>query len=91
MAFKPERYLTRDGQLDPAMHDAESATFGFGRRICPGRHFAVDSVWIAVASTLAMFTLSSPLDEHGTPVKPSGEYTTGFAMCARRICCLRCQ
>ena len=29
-------------------------------RICPGRYFADDSVWLAIASVLHAFTLSSP-------------------------------
>jgi hypothetical protein len=36
--FKPERYLTADGKIDPNVRDPRTACFGFGRRICPGRH-----------------------------------------------------
>jgi len=78
MEFRPERYLKTDGQLDPAMHDAELAAFGFGRRICPGRHMSSDSVWVTIASILSTFTLSKPLDEHGHVIEPNGEYTSGF-------------
>ncbi|KAF9238847.1 cytochrome P450 [Melanogaster broomeanus] len=35
--FKPERFLNSDGTLND---DAVGYVFGFGRRICPGRHFA---------------------------------------------------
>ncbi|EIW84505.1 hypothetical protein CONPUDRAFT_151520 [Coniophora puteana RWD-64-598 SS2] len=31
--------------------------WGFGRRICPGRNFAVNSVWIAIARLLAQFII----------------------------------
>ena len=85
MVFKPERFLTEDGQLNPAMQDAEQAVFGFGRRICPGRHMASDTIWLTVASILSTFTLTNPLDEHGSPITPSGEYISGFVMCVR--CC----
>ena len=30
--FKPERFLTRDGRLDPAVRDPSLIAFGFGRR-----------------------------------------------------------
>ena len=83
MAFKPERYLMPDGQLDPTMHNAELAAFGFGRRICAGRHMSVDSVWIAVASILSTFKLTNALDNQGNVVTPSGEFSAGFIMCVR--------
>lgn len=31
-SFNPERFLTKDGQLDPDVKPPESAAFGFGRR-----------------------------------------------------------
>ena len=31
MVFRPERYL-KDGKLNPAVRDPDSAVFGFGRR-----------------------------------------------------------
>lgn len=74
----PERFLTADGKLNPDMKDAELAAFGFGRRICPGRHMALSSIWIAMASVLSTFTLSKSLDEEGKVIEPSGEYTTGL-------------
>lgn len=30
--FTPDRFLTSDGQLDPAVQDPELAAFGYGRR-----------------------------------------------------------
>ena len=32
-AFRPERFLTADGQLDTSVVDPETLAFGFGRRI----------------------------------------------------------
>ncbi|KAI0033835.1 cytochrome P450 [Vararia minispora EC-137] len=58
-AFDPDRFLPSaakpSGEPDPAR-----AAFGFGRRICPGRFFAEDSVWLAVASLLHAFVLADP-------------------------------
>jgi len=77
-SFIPERYLTDDGQLNPAMKDVETGAFGFGRRICPGRHMALNSMWIIVASVLATFTLSKPRDRDGNAIEPSVQYTQGL-------------
>jgi cytochrome P450 len=37
--FKPERFL-KNGQLDSSVRDPMDIAFGFGRRICPGKHLA---------------------------------------------------
>jgi Cytochrome P450 len=53
--FKPERFLNPDGSLreDPILASA----FGFGRRICPGRHFAEATLFITVASLFSVFNI----------------------------------
>ncbi|TFK27950.1 cytochrome P450 [Coprinopsis marcescibilis] len=66
MAFKPERYI-RDGRIDETVLDAEAASFGFGRRICPGRQLSIESIFLTVASTLSVFDIIAPKDENGTP------------------------
>lgn len=65
--FRPERYL-KDGKIDPSVPDAERAAFGFGRRICPGRHFSDDALFLFASSLLAAFHVSPPNDEDGNPV-----------------------
>ncbi|KAG1768028.1 cytochrome P450 [Suillus placidus] len=45
--FKPERFLHEDGSLTS---DTMPLGFGWGRRICAGRHLADASLWIAIAS-----------------------------------------
>jgi cytochrome P450 len=44
-AFKPERWLKSDGQLDPDAKDP-LAFFGFGRRLCPGRYLAMGAIFV---------------------------------------------
>jgi len=83
--FQPERFL-KDSALNPAIKHPEEA-FGFGRRICPGKHVAYDSVWLVVSSLLAAFDISKAMGEDGHVIEPSGEYTTGtlwyvFVSCA---------
>ncbi|KAF8844764.1 cytochrome P450, partial [Paxillus ammoniavirescens] len=63
--FKPERFLDSDGTLN---QDTISYVFGFGRRICPGRHFADASLWSAIASVLAVFKIKK-CDAHFTEPK----------------------
>ncbi|KAJ7458888.1 cytochrome P450 [Mycena latifolia] len=75
-AFKPERFL-RDGKLNPAVRDPEAA-FGFGRRICPGKHMAVATLWITIASILATLNIKKLRDENGKEVEPSYEYYPGL-------------
>ncbi|KAJ8482310.1 hypothetical protein ONZ51_g5439 [Trametes cubensis] len=58
--FEPERWLVSDKEdmpLDPA-----DWTFGFARRICPGKHLAENSVFIFISTLLAMFDISPPKD-----------------------------
>lgn len=66
--FIPERYLDDDGNLDPSVPDSEMAGFGFGRRICPGRHFGKDTIFLFAASILATFNIAQPKDEEGNCV-----------------------
>ncbi|GJE84150.1 cytochrome P450 [Phanerochaete sordida] len=76
--FDPTRFLTPDGQLDKSAPDPTEACFGFGRRICAGRYFALDAVWTSIACILSTLDIAKPLDAAGKPVEPSGEYTTGL-------------
>lgn len=76
--FLPERFLDDDGTLKP--DDTQNITFGFDRRICVGRHFADTSVWSAIATTLAVFTLSKQRDEHVHEVRVVPKFTSGLAV-----------
>ncbi|KAJ7436982.1 cytochrome P450 [Mycena galericulata] len=74
--FKPERFLTVDGELNPDAKDP-SAAFGFGRRFCPGRHMAMSSIWIGVVSILTAFNIDKAVDDQGQVIEPSYEYVSG--------------
>ncbi|KAJ7496460.1 cytochrome P450 [Mycena latifolia] len=73
--FKPQRFL---GDEYPTVQDPEMAAFGFGRRICPGRHMAVSSLWITIASILATMDIQKARDAHGKELEPSYEYFPGL-------------
>ncbi|KAI0326165.1 O-methylsterigmatocystin oxidoreductase [Cubamyces sp. BRFM 1775] len=66
--FLPERFLGLTEHGASPARDPEKFQFGFGRRICPGRHFSNDSLFITVASLLHVFNIDAPLDEDGKPV-----------------------
>ncbi|KZS94002.1 cytochrome P450 [Sistotremastrum niveocremeum HHB9708] len=78
--FNPERYIDSSGPkpvLRKDVQDPEDYTFGFGRRVCPGRHFATTGLWIAMATILTVFEISMPLDEDGNPITPTLEFGIG--------------
>ncbi|KIJ28554.1 hypothetical protein M422DRAFT_235598 [Sphaerobolus stellatus SS14] len=65
--FNPERFLPnkeRKIQRDPFMGGA----FGFGRRICAGRHLADASIFIMAASILTVFNIRKSRDENGNEI-----------------------
>ncbi|KAH6893746.1 cytochrome P450 [Coprinopsis sp. MPI-PUGE-AT-0042] len=68
MEFRPERYLDKSGKLDPSVLDPEAAAFGYGRRICPGRHFSTESLALMALNVLASFDVQPATDEAGQPI-----------------------
>ncbi|PVF95234.1 cytochrome P450 [Serendipita vermifera] len=62
--FKPERFLAEYNPKVNELPDAESLSFGFGRRICPGRHFAERSGIIYAARLLQAYEIRQ---EQGSP------------------------
>lgn len=79
-SFKPERFINPDGSLrdDPAV----ASLFGFGKRICPGRHLADATIFIVVASLLSVFDIKKGDDSEGPDVYP---FTGGGVRCGNRI------
>ncbi|KZP17553.1 cytochrome P450 [Athelia psychrophila] len=76
-SFNPERFM-KEGKLDPTVQDPALAAFGYGRRICPGRHMAIGTVWNTLASVLASFNIEKALDADGRQITPSGQYTSAL-------------
>ncbi|OTA98840.1 hypothetical protein M426DRAFT_101140 [Hypoxylon sp. CI-4A] len=74
LEFKPERFLATDGhepELDPG-----SWVFGFGRRVCPGRFLAENTLYLTIAQTLAVFNIGR-VKENGQEVVPAVILTPG--------------
>ncbi|THH01737.1 hypothetical protein EW026_g988 [Hermanssonia centrifuga] len=75
--FNPERFIT-DGTLDTNVRDPSTIAFGFGRRVCPGRHLAKDTLFLTIASTLYVYDIEAALDEERKPYALRAEQTTAF-------------
>ncbi|KAI0092996.1 cytochrome P450 [Irpex rosettiformis] len=72
--FKPERFLPKPegaGEIYPT-----NAIFGWGRRVCAGRHLAEGSLWTAAARILAVFSVSPITDAEGRAIKPDIKFRT---------------
>ncbi|GKT97060.1 cytochrome P450 oxidoreductase [Colletotrichum tofieldiae] len=74
MTFKPERFLASEGHEPEA--NPHKFVFGFGRRICPGRNLAENSIFLTVAQTLAVYSLSKPVRD-GRVIEPNIKFTPG--------------
>ncbi|CAE6411323.1 unnamed protein product [Rhizoctonia solani] len=64
-AFNPDRYLDHSVPRPPV--------FGWGRRKCPGVHFAEASAFITIASLLATFTFSKKRNSSAGEIVPKIE------------------
>ncbi|EJD08416.1 cytochrome P450 [Fomitiporia mediterranea MF3/22] len=71
--FRPERFLG-----DHPEPDSHNITFGFGRRVCPGKELADHTLFLTIAMSLAVFNVSWPLDADGKPVVQPGTYIPGL-------------
>lgn len=73
--FDPERFLAPRNEADP-----REIVFGYGRRICPGRHFADTTLWINVARLLAAFEMSKAVDANGNEIDPNPSGSAGLSL-----------
>ncbi|KAF5385581.1 hypothetical protein D9757_006773 [Collybiopsis confluens] len=75
-AFRPERFL--ESPKGPFTSINDISAFGFGRRVCPGRYMADNTVWLTIASVLATLNLGKAKDEAGSEIEVSEEFTNAF-------------
>ena len=71
--FKPERFLSPYSEPP-----ATNVTFGFGRRVCPGRVLADVSLFLTFAQSLAAFDIQKVRDESGNVVEPVHTFSSGI-------------
>ncbi|KAF8638368.1 hypothetical protein AX16_010515 [Volvariella volvacea WC 439] len=77
--FNPERFLDKNGKLNPDVM-FPSMAFGFGRRQCAGKEIALSSMWLTIVTILATLDITKAKDKDGNVIEPSGKYSTGL-MC----------
>ncbi|KAF9804495.1 hypothetical protein IEO21_09368 [Rhodonia placenta] len=84
--FFPERFLAvQDADSDD--HDPRKYIFGFGRRICPGRHFADSEIWLVVACIAATFDITKARDINGSEITPEVAFTQSFTSRPKAYAC----
>ncbi|KAF9046689.1 cytochrome P450 [Panaeolus papilionaceus] len=71
--FRPERFLNTDGSLKG--DDEFLISFGYGRRICPGKYIAFGNLYIMAVSVLATFDIRP---KKGAELPHDLEYTDGM-------------
>ncbi|KAF9488031.1 cytochrome P450 [Pleurotus eryngii] len=83
--FNPSRFLppSEGGKGEPQFEPA----FGFGRRVCPGKHLALANIWAVVSTVLATLQIGKSSDETGREITPSGKFNIGFTSCPKEFCC----
>ncbi|KAK0480126.1 cytochrome P450 [Armillaria novae-zelandiae] len=74
LVFDPDRFIPGNGK---EVQPNPIAAFGFGRRICPGRYFAMNTAWIAIASMASTLSFSKAVDSEDHVIEPSAIYTDG--------------
>ena len=72
--FDPERYLEKVDEETARRRDPRVFVFGFGRRRCPGVHLVESSVWLMLATMLAMLDIEKPRDRDGKEIEPEVKF-----------------
>ncbi|THU94427.1 cytochrome P450 [Dendrothele bispora CBS 962.96] len=76
LKFNPERFVQKEGEKLPP--SPLLYAFGYGRRQCPGRPFALDNAWLAIACILATFNIKKAINQDGTEIEAEIAYTKGM-------------
>lgn len=71
--FQPERFLPQaaNSNTHPRINLKEfDLPFGFGRRICPGMHLGLNSLYITISRMLWAFDIKPAKDQFGADLLP---------------------
>ncbi|KAF7327405.1 HAT family dimerization domain-containing protein [Mycena kentingensis (nom. inval.)] len=85
--FNPSRFLDKESNCRQNINPVPEFEFGFGRRMCPGRFLALDTLWLAIASTLHVYQISKAIDRRGREVEPRVRYKSGLISLPERFEC----
>ncbi|KAF7357550.1 O-methylsterigmatocystin oxidoreductase [Mycena sanguinolenta] len=82
--FNPDRFFTANGKSN---EDATILTFGFGRRICWGRHHVDATVWATIVSVLSTFNIAKAKDVTGKEIDIDPKYSDGLVSHPESFAC----
>jgi cytochrome P450 len=71
--FDPGRFLEPRNEPDP-----QTELFGYGRRICPGRFFADNSIYLNIVQSLAAFNIRKAVDSAGKEIEVNAKPKPGL-------------
>jgi len=76
-SFNPDRYIPKEqGGLGEPLPEGP---FGFGRRVCLGRHLALSGVFIFIATLLSAAELKTAIGPDGKEAPPRLILTNGLS------------
>ena len=84
--FDPERFFGPEKMASEACQQVE-AVFGFGRRICPGRFFAEENIWMLMTNMIATMDIDKAVDEKGRVIDVTEEFYGSFVRWVFRFRC----
>ncbi|KAF9461149.1 cytochrome P450 [Collybia nuda] len=74
--FLPSRFENLSKE-DAKRLDPTNYVYGFGRRRCPGNHFAHFAVWFSMVGLLSAFNIAHEVDENGKKIEIKAEFEPG--------------
>ncbi|KAJ3552425.1 hypothetical protein NP233_g12887 [Leucocoprinus birnbaumii] len=66
--FNPDRFIEKGVLKNDVLDPFVVASFGFGRRVCPGSRIGLSVLYLAAASLSSVFDISPTLDHDGKPI-----------------------
>lgn len=78
LIFSPERFSDQKRNSELGINKLPWPAFGFGRRMCPGRWLAYESVWFSIACILSVYSIERGIDENGLEIVPEVVYTSSM-------------
>jgi len=77
LLYNPDRFM-KNGKIDPTVWDPMVATFGYGRRICPGRFFSENFLFILICHLLTVYDIRPGLGDDGEELEIKPEMMDGL-------------